>query len=149
MKFTFRRKRISGILVIVPENERTFVDEMKNFNFPEARSLKLREVMGFDKRRIVPPGVCVSDLAVYGLQYLFQHQLLRPEEIDALLLVTQAPDHFMPATSSLVQGRLRLKRDVFCLDINQACAGFVSGLIQGFMLLEQESIKKVVLINAD
>jgi hypothetical protein len=56
MNFTFRRKRISGILVVVPENERTFVEEMKNFNFPEARSLKLKEVMGFDKRRVVAPG---------------------------------------------------------------------------------------------
>lgn len=149
MKFRFRRKRISGILVVVPENECTFLDEMKNFNFPEARSLKLMEVMGFNKRRIVPSGVCVSDLAVYGLEHLFQQQWLKPEDIDALLLVTQTPDHFMPATSSLIQGRLGLKRDIFCLDINQACAGFVSGLIQGFMLLEQESIEKVVLINAD
>ena len=35
------------------------------------------------------------------------------------------------------------------MDINQACAGFVIGLMQAFMLLEQESVKKVVLINAD
>ena len=149
MNFTFHRKRISGVLVVVPANERSFVEEMKNFNFPEARSLKLKEVMGYDKRRVVDPGVCVSDLAVFGLQQLFEQDWLKREEIDALLLVTQTPDHFMPATSSLIQGRLRLKQDMLCLDINQACAGFVIGLMQAFMLLEQESIKKVVLINAD
>ena len=66
---TFRRKRISGTLVVVPANERSFVADMKNFNFPEARSLKLKEVMGFDKRRVVGPGVCVSDLAVFGLEH--------------------------------------------------------------------------------
>ena len=38
MNFTFRKKRISGILNVLPANERSFVDEMKNFNFPEARS---------------------------------------------------------------------------------------------------------------
>ncbi len=38
---------------------------------------------------------------------------------------------------------------MLCLDINQACAGFVVGLIQAFLLLEQESIRKVVLINGD
>ena len=43
MNFTFRRKRISGLLVVVPANERSFVEEMKNFNFPEARSLKMKE----------------------------------------------------------------------------------------------------------
>jgi 3-oxoacyl-[acyl-carrier-protein] synthase-3 len=35
------------------------------------------------------------------------------------------------------------------MDISQACTGFVMGLIQTFMLLEQESVKKVVLINSD
>jgi 3-oxoacyl-[acyl-carrier-protein] synthase-3 len=149
MNFTFHRKRISGILTVVPANERSFVEEMKNFNFPEARSLKLKEVMGYDKRRLVHPGVCVSDLSVFGLQQLFDRGLLKPDDIDVLLLVTVSPDHFMPPTSNIIQGRLGLKQDMLCLDVNQACAGFVIGLIQAFTLLEQESIRKVVLINAD
>jgi len=149
MNFTFHRKRITGVLVVVPENERSFAEEMKNFNFPEARSLKLKEVMGFDKRRVVEPGVCVSDLVVFGLEHLFDSGRLKRDEIDALLLVTQTPDHFVPPTSNIVQGRLRLKPDMLCLDLSQACAGFVLGLMQAFMLLDQESIRKVVLVNAD
>jgi 3-oxoacyl-[acyl-carrier-protein] synthase-3 len=149
MNFTFRNKRITGLLSVLPANELSFVDEMKNFNFPESRSLKLMEVMGYKKRRLVQSGVCVSDLAVFGLQHLFDRGLLKKDEIDALLLVTQTGDHLMPPTSNVIQGRLGLKQDTFCLDINQACAGFVIGLMQAFMLLEQESIRKVVLINAD
>ena len=149
MNFTFRRKRISGILTVLPAREQSFVEDMKSFNFPEARSLKLKEVMGYDKHRIVEPGVCVSDLAVFGLEHLFKNGLLRPDEFDALILITQSPDHFMPPTSNIIQGRLNLKRDLLCLDINQGCAGFVIGLIQAFSLLEQESIRKVVVINAD
>jgi 3-oxoacyl-[acyl-carrier-protein] synthase-3 len=149
MNFSFRRKRISGVLSVVPANEQSFVEEMKNFDFPQARSLKLKEVMGYDKHRIVGPGVCVSDLAVFGLEHLFKRQLVQPDEIDALILVTQTPDYFMPPTSSVIQGRLNLKLDLLCLDINQGCAGFVIGLIQSFLLLEQEDIRKVVLINAD
>jgi 3-oxoacyl-[acyl-carrier-protein] synthase III len=60
-----------------------------------------------------------------------------------------SPDYFMPATSSIIQGRLKLNQDMVCLDMNLACSGFVVGLIQAFMLLEQESIRKVVLINGD
>ncbi len=149
MNFTFHRKRISGVLTVVPANERSFVEEMKNFNFPEARSLKLKEVMGYDKRRLVDPDVCMSDLAVFGLQHLFEGGWLARDEIDALLLVTQSPDHFIPPTSNIIQGRLGLKRDMLCMDINQACAGYVIGLIQAFLLLEQESVRKVVLINGD
>ncbi len=149
MNFVFHRKRISGILVVVPAREQSFVEEMKNFNFPESRSLKLKEVMGYDKHRLVEPGVCVSDLAVFGMEHLFKNGLLRRDEIDALILVTQSPDYFMPPTSNVIQGRLGLKQDSFCMDISQGCAGYVIGLIQAFLLLEQECIKKVVLINAD
>jgi 3-oxoacyl-[acyl-carrier-protein] synthase-3 len=149
MNLRFRGKCISGLLVVVPANERSFVEDMKGFNFPEARSLKLKQVMGFDKRRVVRPGVCVSDLAVFGLEHLFAQGRLRRDEIDALLVVTQTPDHFMPSTSSIIHGRLGLKQDMLCLDVNQACVGFVLGLAQAFMILEQESVKKVVLINAD
>jgi 3-oxoacyl-[acyl-carrier-protein] synthase-3 len=149
MNFLFRRKRISGVLTVVPVRERSFVEEMKNYDFPEARSLKLKEVMGYDKRRLVEPDVCMSDLAVFGLRHLFERGDLKPDEVDALLLVTQSPDHFIPPTSNIIQGRLGLKRDMLCLDINQACAGYVIGLIQSLLLLEQESIRKVVLINGD
>jgi 3-oxoacyl-[acyl-carrier-protein] synthase-3 len=149
MNFTFRRKRISGLLVVIPTHEQTFLQDMENFNFPEARSRKLMEVMGYDTHRLVEPGVCVSDLTVFGLQHLFDRGLLQRDEINAIILVTQSPDHFMPPTSNIIQGRLNLKHDLLCMDISQGCAGFVIGLIQAFMLLEQETVRKVVLINAD
>lgn len=149
MNFKFRNKRISGILAVVPANERSFMDEMKNYNAPEARSLKLKEVMGYDTHRMVEPGVCVSDLAVFALKNLFDRGLLKPEDIDALILVTQTPDYFMPPTSNVIQGKLNLKQDLFCLDVSQGCAGYVIGLMQAFLLLEQESVRKVVLINSD
>lgn len=149
MNFSFRNKRISGVLTVLPANERSFLEEMKNYNAPEARSLKLMEVMGYNKRRIVKEGVCVSDLAVFGLENLFSRGLLKREEIDALILATTTPDYFVPPTSSVIQGRLGLKQDMFCLDINQACAGFVVGLVQAFMLLEQPAINKVVLLSGD
>ncbi len=149
MKLVFHRKRIAGTLVVVPANERSFVADMKNFNFPESRSLKLKEVMGFDKRRVVGPDVCVSDLAVFGLEHLFERGWLRRDEIDALIVVTQTPDYIIPGTSCVIHGRLGLKRDMLSLSISQACTGYLIGLIQGFMLLDQQSIKKVILVNSD
>ena len=149
MNLTFQHKRISGILTVLPPRELSFLEEMKNYHFPAARSLKLMEIMGYDKRRVVEEGVCLSDLAVFGLENLFERGLLRPEEIDALLVVTHSQDYILPPTSNVIQGRLCLKQDMLCLDISQACAGFVVGLSQAFMMLEQESIHKVVLINGD
>lgn len=149
MKFKFSDKKISGMLAVIPANERKFDNEMAQFNFEISRSQKLKEVMGYDRHRIVDGPVCASDLAVAGLEYLFNSNKLNPADIDALILVTQSPDYFMPGTASVVQGRLGLSHEVFCLDINQGCAGFIVGLIQGFGLLEQPDVKKVALINVD
>lgn len=149
MNFKFTQKRISGILTILPKNERSFVEEMANFNSPIARSMKLKEVMGYDKHRIVEGNVCVSDLAIFGLEFLFENRWLEKDGFEALILVTQSPDYIMPATSNVIQGRLGLKQNLLCLDINQGCAGFMLGLIQAFLLLEQPAIQKVILINAD
>ena len=142
MNFRFQDKRISGLLAVIPANERRFVDDMKEFDFPESRSRKLMEVMGYDRHRVVTQETCASDLAVFGIRNLFDRGLLRQDDVDALILVTQSPDHFIPPTSSIIQGRLNLKHDMFCMDINQGCAGFVIGLIEAFLLLEQESIRR-------
>jgi 3-oxoacyl-[acyl-carrier-protein] synthase-3 len=149
MNLIFSHRRISGLLAVVPANERSFVDEMANFNSPPARSLKLMKVMGYDKHRIVDGPVCASDLACFGMEHLFASGKLGRDDFDALIVVTQSPDYLMPATSSVIQGRLGLKHDMFCLDINQGCAGFLIGLFQAFSLLEQPAVRKVALINVD
>lgn len=149
MKLTFNGKAITGLLTIVPANERKFVDEMANFSFSQARSLKLKEVMGYDRHRIVAGPVCSSDLAVTALEYLLENDLITKAEIGGLIIVTQTPDYLMPGTSKVVHGRLGLHQDVFCLDVNQGCTGFLIGAMLGFMLLDQPAIQKVVLVNVD
>jgi 3-oxoacyl-[acyl-carrier-protein] synthase III len=149
MNLSFSGKSISGVLTILPSKEIVFEDEIDNYNFSRERSLKLKSAMGFNKRRIVENGVCVSDLCIFGLNYLFDKGKLKKEEIDALILVTQTPDYILPPTSNVIQGALGLNHDVICLDINQGCAGYIIGLNQAFMLLEQKNISKVVLLNAD
>lgn len=149
MRFEFKNKKITGLLTVVPKNESRFVDEISNYNFTEKQSLKLKAIMGYDRHRIAPAGMTVSDLCVAGLEHLFNSGKLVKDDIDALVLVTQSPDFIMPSTSYVIQGRLGLKKDMICLDLNQGCAGFIVGLIQSYLLLEQESIKKVVLLNAE
>ena len=149
MKFSFENKKISGILTVVPKNVVKFDDEISNYNFSEKQTKKLKLIMGYEEKRVAPEGVCSSDLCEYGMNYLFDNNLLKRDEIDALIMVTQSPDYFMPATSNILHGKLGLKKDIVCLDICQGCCGFIIGLIQAFMLLEQKNINKVVLLNAD
>lgn len=149
MDFIFKKKKISGILTILPKKAVKFEDEMSNYNFSPAKSMKLKLAMGYNEHRIAEPGQCSSDFCKFGLQYLFDNNLLKKEEIDALLFVSQSPDYYIPPTSNVIHGHFGLKHDCLCLDINQGCAGFEVGLIEAFMLLEQPAINKVVLMNAD
>lgn len=150
MKINFSNKKITGMLSILPSNEVMFEDEMHNYSFSEAKSLKLKAAMGFKSKRIVAEDTTTSfDLAVAGLDYLFENDLLEKKSIDAVLFVSQSPEYIMPPTSNLIHGKYELDERVICLDINQGCAGFVIGLQQAFMLLNIEGINKVVLCNAD
>lgn len=137
------------MLTVVPRKSISFEDEMANFNFSPAKSKKLALIMGYKNHRIAAEGQTASDFCLYGLKYLIDNGLLKKEDIDAMIMVTQSPDYLMPPTSNVLHGKLGLKHDAICMDINQGCAGFEVGLIQSFMLLEQPAIKKVVLLNAD
>ena len=149
MYFSFKNKKITGIALIVPENERSFLDDMKMFNADERRSMRLAKVMGYDKHRIAPENVTASDLVEYGFKQLFESGDLKSEDIDALIYVTASPDHFLPPTSRILHGKLGLKQETYCIDITQGCAAFEEGLIQAFLLLDQPTINKVALVTTD
>jgi 3-oxoacyl-[acyl-carrier-protein] synthase-3 len=149
MNLRFKNKKVTGILTVLPARVVFFEDEMENYNFSVAKSLKLKAAMGFSKKRIVADGVTSADLCIAGLAHLFDNYLLRKEDVDALIMVTQSPDYIMPPTSNVIQGHFGLKHDMICLDINQGCAGYIIGLVQAFMLLDQVAINKVILMNAD
>ena len=149
MRLKFDNGKLSGLLLVLPGHEQTFLDDMKNFDFPESRSLKLMKVMGYDKHRLVKDGVCSSDLVIHGFRHLFSSAKFDKDSIDALIVVTQSPDYLMPPTSSVIQGELGLKQDMLCLDINQGCAGFIIGLIQALSLLNQDCIQRIALVNVD
>lgn len=149
MNLRFNYAKITGILTIVPENESTFDSELNNYEFSKEDSLKLKATFGYDRHRISEEGTTITDYACLGFEKLFRDNLLNPDDVDALLVVGSMMDYIMPSTSNLIQGRLGLKEDCYCLDISQACAGFEIGLIQSFQLLQQPAIKTVALVNAE
>lgn len=150
MKIKCSKKKITGLISILPSNEVKFEDEMHYYSFSEAKSLKLKMAMGFNSKRVVKDeSITGLDLLSSGFDYLFEQGLLDKESIDALIFVSQTPEYIMPPTSNILHGKYGLSDKVFCVDINQGCAGFIVGLNEAFMLLENPLINKVVLCNAD
>jgi 3-oxoacyl-[acyl-carrier-protein] synthase-3 len=149
MKTTIEGVRIAGILGVLPEHRVSFDDEVDNYAFPAAKTRQMKGVLGLDERRLVPDGVCTSDLCAFGVEHLVARGDIDRSQVDAMVLVTQTPDHFLPPTSAILQGRLGLPSDAFCMDVNQGCAGYIHGLLLGFSLLQLPGCERVLLLAGD
>lgn len=149
MRLKFNGKQIEAILAVVPPDQLRFEDEISNYEFPPENSLKLQKTMGYNTHRIFDGGECLSDIAEFAFRYLFDSDVIDKNSIDAIIVVTETPDYIIPPTSNVIQGRLGMKEDMICLDINQGCAGFEVGMMQACMLLEQDSVNKVAIVNAE
>ena len=147
MEYHFSNKKITGVLSVLPENEYRFEDEVANPDDPKARRLK--KIIGFGTRRRVKGDTTMSDLFLFGLKKLIAEGKLNTADIGAVVVVTLCPDYFLPQISTIIHGELGLSRDVQCIDIPQACAGYVVGLIESFMLLEHMKDKKVILCSGE
>ncbi len=144
----FENKRISSIISVVAENEIDFMDEVNQYSFSESQMKKLKKVMGFDRRRVATAGDTVSDYAICGIKQLLNENIIKEEEIGAIIVTTTTQDHFIPPVSNIIQGAFNFDKDTVCLDISQGCCGYVVGLIYSFMTLNSMN-KKVLLVSGD
>lgn len=149
MKAKFYGKKITSILSLLPQTEYCFEDDMKYNALSEKQNRKLQRTMGYDKHRFFKNDTCVSKVAFFGLNYMIENGQLAKEDISAIVLSTTTPDFVMPPTSNIVAHDLGLSNDVYCIDTNQQCTGYANGLLQAFMLLNNENMKKVILITGD
>ena len=122
---TFHQKRIRGVL---PENEYDYDEETKPFQ--DIHTKRLKRIMGYGKRRAAKSKTTTSDLCVYGFDYVLKHNWIKKEEIGAVVVVTISPDHYVPHVSNIIHGEFDLPHDVVCVDIPQACAGYIMGLME-------------------
>lgn len=147
MILNFKGKKISGVLSVLPENEYLFEDEAADPT--DVKNRRLKKIIGFGARRRVKGETTLSDMLLYGVNYLLEQGKVQKEEIGAIVVSTLSPDYFLPQISNIIQGELGLGTDVYCVDIMQACAGYVMGIIQAFMLLEHLGDKKVLVCTGE
>lgn len=145
----FENKKISSIISVVAENEIDFMDEVSQYSFSESQMKKLKKVMGFDRRRVATEGDTVSEYAIYGIKKLLEDNVIKEEEIGAIIVTTTTQDHFIPPVSNIIQGAFDFNNDTICIDISQGCCGYVVGLVYSFMTLNSLKHKKVLLVSGD
>src|SRR5262249_4448517 len=104
---------------------------------------------GIKTVRVAPREIKCSDLCAAAAKKLFQQLQVNLNSIDAIVFVSQTPDHVAPATSAVLQHRLGLKRSVVAFDINYGCSGYIYGLYQAGLLLSSGGCQRVLVCAGD
>lgn len=134
----FSGVQIKAITSCVPKNV------IKNDFFEDilsAKELRLFEkTVGIKERRWVSEDVTASDLGYKAAVDLLENYEVDKSEISCLIFLSQTPDYKIPFTSNILQDRLKLNKEILCLDLNAGCAGFIQGLSTSFALAK--SLKK-------
>lgn len=105
---------------------------------------------GIAKHRNSSKEICSSDLCVAAAERLLSDLSWDRSEIEAIVFVSQTHDFYsVPATSCLIQERLRLKKECYTLDIALGCSGWVYGMSVISTLMAGGTIKKALLLAGD
>jgi 3-oxoacyl-[acyl-carrier-protein] synthase-3 len=144
--FEVQNIQIRGISACVPEKKVRTID-LEFFTSKEAE--KFIQNTGITERYISDGNVCASDLCLQAAEKILTDLAWHKDEIDILIFVSQSSDYILPATSNLLQSRLGLSQNCFCLDVSLGCSGYIYGLSLVSNLLQNVKFNKALLMVGD
>ncbi|MFN3995126.1 MAG: 3-oxoacyl-ACP synthase III family protein [bacterium] len=103
---------------------------------------------GIKYRYVVEDGVSTSDLALFASkQALEKAKEKGVNDIDYIVLATNSPDYIIPATSSVLQGKLGINAGTF--DVFSGCTAFVYALIVCASLIKSGLARNILLVGSE
>lgn len=147
MMTLFDNIAIRGVVTAVPSYE----DECNQAEYArimgEKRLKKHIRYTGIERRRVVMNGQKTSDLAIDAVRVLLQKTLWSADSVDILILITQAQDMLLPATSMFVHKAFPFKKDMLVFDINLGCSGYTTGLQTVAGLLQNFGSRALLIVG--
>jgi len=144
---SFDRIGITGVCAAVPQ-QKIVNAECTGFFTPDEIKAAI-EMTGVVERRIADAKTCASDLCCAAAEALLEEMRIDRNEIDVLIFVSQTPDYRMPITGTILQDLLGLAQTTAAFDINLGASGYVYGLALAYSFAQQESIRKVLLLDGE
>ena len=139
--------RIAGIVTCVPSCRFDNQKDTKNFTKEEIR--KVTAMAGVSERRLADNSICSSDLCITASESVLEALKWERDSIDALIMVTQSPDYFLPSTSCVVHKYLRLSDRCAAFDVGLGCSGYPYGLWMAAMMLQGNGFRRVLLLHGE
>lgn len=101
---------------------------------------------GIERLHVASGDETTADLCQAAAELILNEDNINRSTIDGLVLVTESPDYYNPATSCVLQGKLGLSNECVCFDINYGCSGYIYGLYQAAVLISSGSCNNVLVL---
>lgn len=142
-----RGLRLEGVAIAMPTIEEGIGDWSRLWG--EKLVSSVSSITGITAVRRSPPSHSLSSLAVPACNEIFDNLALKPEDVDAIVVATQTGDFRIPAMACVLQSKLGLRKNVYAIDINYGCSGYIYALHQAQMLLNSGLAEKVLVLSGD
>lgn len=110
---------------------------------------KIKKTVGLATVHRVRNGQTAGDLCIAAAERLLDRLQWSRESIDGVIVVTQNPDHHLPATACVAHGRLGLPSSCLAFDVSLGCSGYVYGLWLASQAVASGACKRFLLLAGD
>lgn len=138
--------RIAGVSTCVPS--KVFDNMTDASTFPRDEVRKVVSMAGVKKRHMSDGSICSSDLCLQAAGDLLADLGWAPDTVDALILVTQTPDYFLPSTSCLIHRDLGLSDRCATFDVGLGCSGYPYGMWLASMMINA-GLNRVLVLHGE
>ena len=147
MKTIIKDIQIRAIAAWLPKERAEIISYSPLYG--EATVNSIIKATGIEEVRTASVGQTASDMCFNAAEYLISQENINVENIDGLIFVSQTSDYILPATSIILQDRLRLKKDTVCIDIHYGCSGYIYGVLQAACWINSGLCKNVLVLAGD
>lgn len=145
-RWEIKNVNIAGVAMAVPEHT-VKTAEIDLFTQEEADVFD--KTVGIRSRHIAPDTMCASDMCQAAGEKLLVELGWEKESVDALIFESVTGDYRTPPTSCLLQDRMGLSENCFCIDIPMGCCGCMYAITVAGNLLTTGQIKRALLLVGD
>lgn len=145
-RWEIKNVNIAGVSMAVPEHTVKTAD-IDLFTREEADVFD--QTVGIRSRHIGPDSMCASDMCQAAGERLLEALGWEKESVDALVFESVTGDYRTPPTSCLLQYRMGLSEDCFCVDIPMGCCGCMYALVVAGNLMTAGQIRRALVLVGD
>ncbi len=142
-----RAALIRAVVSCVPPRRFDNLTETTGFEPEEVQ--KVVRMAGVKGRYTADDHTTSGDLCITAARQALQHLAWEPASVDALIMVTQSPDYFLPSTACVAHRDLGLSDRCAAFDVGLGCSGYSYGLWLAGMMLERQGFERVLLLHGE